>query len=57
MIFILSSISRGLELSSVNNTSIYKNSESNFLINIKFLGEISNDWPKGFIRNKCLQGF
>ena len=53
----LSSISRGLELSSVNNTSIYKNSESNFLINIKFLGEISNDWPKGFIRNKCLQGF
>ena len=41
---ILSYISSGLEFWSVNNTSIYENSESNVFKNIKFLGEISNNW-------------
>ena len=44
--FIVSSISRALEFWSVNHTSIYENSESNVFKNIKFLGEISNYWPK-----------
>ena len=43
--FILSSISSGLEFLSVNHTAIYKNSELNVLKNIKFLGEISDNWP------------
>ena len=43
--FILSSISSGLEFLSVNHTTIYKNSELNVLKNIKFLGEISYNWP------------
>ena len=47
--FILSSISRGLEFSSVNHTSIYKNSELNVFKNIKLLGEISNDWPNDLL--------
>ena len=42
-ILILSSISRLLEFWSVKNTSIYKNSESKVLKNIRFLGEISNN--------------
>ena len=41
---ILSSISRGLEFWSVNHTSIYENSELKAFKNIKFLGEISNNW-------------
>ena len=41
--FILSSISSGLEFLSVNHTAIYKNSELNVLKNIKFLGEISDN--------------
>ena len=43
--FILSSISRGLEFRSVNHTSIYENSELRAFWKIKFLGEISNYWP------------
>ena len=42
---ILSYISSGLEFWSVNNTSIYENSESNVFKNIKFLGEVSNNRP------------
>ena len=38
--FVLSSISSGLEFSSVNHTSIYKNSESKVFKNIKYLGEM-----------------
>ena len=45
----LSSISRGLELWFVNHTSIYENSESNIFKNIKFLGEISSNWPNDLI--------
>ena len=43
--FVLSSVSSGLEFWSVNHTSIYENSESKVFKNIKFLGEISNNWP------------
>ena len=43
--FVLCSISSGLEFWSVNNTSIYKNSESNVFKNIKFSGEMFSNWP------------
>ena len=42
---ILSSIPRGLEFWSVNDNSIYENSESKVLKTIKCLGEISNKRP------------
>ena len=41
--FILSSISSGLEFWPVNHTSVYENSESKVFENIKFMGEISNN--------------
>ena len=43
--FILSTISTGLEFWSVDQTSIYQNYESNVLKNIKLLGGKSNNWP------------
>ena len=43
--FILFSISSGLEFWSVNHTSIYEISESNVFKDIKFVGEICNNWP------------
>ena len=46
--FILSSLS-GLELLSVNHTSISDNSRSNVFRSIKFLGEISNNWPNDLL--------
>ena len=49
MIFILSSISRGLEFWSINHTSTYGKSDLNVFINMKFLGEISNNWPKDLL--------
>ena len=42
--FILSSISSNLLFGYVNHTSIYENSESNVFKNMKFVGEISNNW-------------
>ena len=48
---ILSSICRELESWSVNDTTIYECSESNFFINIRFLGEISNNWPNDYNEN------
>ena len=47
--FILSSISSGLELGSVSHTSIYKDFELNVFKNITFLGEISNNWPNDLL--------
>ena len=47
--FILCSISSGLEFSSVNHTWIYENSESKVFKNIKFLGEIANNWQNDFL--------
>ena len=43
--FILSSISSGIEVWSVNDTTIYENSESNAFRNTKFWGEICHNWP------------
>ena len=47
--FNLSSISKGLQFWSVKQTSIYENSESKVFKNIKFLVEISNNWPKDLL--------
>ena len=41
--FVLSSISSGLEFWSVNHTPMHQNSESNVFKNIKFFGEISGN--------------
>ena len=49
---ILSSVSSGLEFRSVNHTSKYKNSQLKVFKNIKFLGEISNNWPNNFVSFK-----
>ena len=49
MIFVLSSISSGLEFWSVHHTSIYENSEIKAFNNINFCGEISNDWPNDLL--------
>ena len=46
--FILCSISSGLEIWSVSHTSIYENSEVNVIKTIKFLGEISSNWPTSY---------
>ena len=43
--FVLSSISNGLEFWSVIQTSIYGNFELKVFKNIKFFGEISSNWP------------
>ena len=51
--FVLSSISGGLQFLSVNHTWIYDNYESKFFKRIIFLGETSN--TKWFIKNKCIQ--
>ena len=47
--FILSSISRGLEFWSVNHILIYENSESKVFKNIKFSGKINNNWPNDLL--------
>ena len=49
MMFILSSVSRGLEFWSVNDTSLYENMESKVFKSIKFLGEISNNWTNDLL--------
>ena len=41
--FILSSVSRGLEFLSVSDTSIYKNSELNALSALNALSELSSN--------------
>ena len=48
--FILSSISSGLEFWSVNHTSIDEISESRFFKNLEVLGEISNNWPNDLLK-------
>ena len=47
--FILSSICSSLE----NHTSIFENSESKVFKNVKFLGEISNNWPKDLLETNA----
>ena len=51
--FILSSISSGLEFLSVNHTTIYENFELKVFKNIRFLGEISNNVISNIY--KCIQ--
>ena len=52
--FILYSVSSGLEFWSVNHTSIYESSKLNVLKNIKTLGEISNNWSNDLLgMNAC----
>ena len=54
--FILLSIPSGLEFWSGTHAPIYEHSESIVFENIKFLGEISNNWPNDLLRmNKCIQ--
>ena len=56
--FILSFISSGLEFWSVNHSSIYENYELKDFQNVKFLGEISNNWPNDLLEvniNKTLE--
>ena len=48
--FILSSVSSGVEFWSVNYTSVYESSELKVFKNIKFLGEISNNWLNDLLR-------
>ena len=47
--FILACVSSRLEFWSVNETSIYENSELRFLKNIKFLCEVSNNSAKDLL--------
>ena len=47
--FILSFISSGLEIWSISYTSMYENSELKVSENMKFGGEISNNWPNGLL--------
>ena len=49
MIFSFSSISSGLEFWSVYHGSICENSESNVFKDIKFLGEMFNNWPNDLL--------
>ena len=56
MMFILSSISSGLQFWSINRTSIFENSELKYEV----LGEISNNWPNESLRkivHKTLESF
>ena len=55
MIFIISSVSRGLEFLSVNHISVYENSELNVFKNIKILSEISNNWPNDLLRTNVYE--
>ena len=57
MIFIFSSISRGLEFWSVNHTSTYENSESNVCKNIKCKGQIYNNWQNDLLGTNVYKAF
>ena len=57
MIFILSSISSGLEFWSVNHTSIYENSDSIVFRNIQYLAEISNNRPYNLLGTNVYKTF
>ena len=47
--FILSSISRGLEFLSLIHNLIYENSELKGFKNIKSFGEIYSNWPNDLV--------
>ena len=48
-IFVLSSISSGLEFWSIYRISIYIKIMEKFFRNIRFWGEISNNWPNDLL--------
>ena len=48
--FILSSVSSGLEFWSLNHTSVYENSGLKVSKNIKSMGEISSNWPNDLLK-------
>ena len=48
--FTLSSISSSLELWSVHHFLVYENAELNVFKNIRFLGEMSNNWSNDLLR-------
>ena len=54
--FIIFSISRGLEFWSVNHTSIYESSKLKVSKIIKFLGEASHNWPKDLLETNVFKG-
>ena len=45
-------LSSSLEFWSVNHISIYENSKLKVFKNIKFLGEVSNNWPNHLLGTK-----
>ena len=47
--FTLSFISSGLEFRSANHSSLYGNFELKVFKDIKFSGEISNNWPNNLL--------
>ena len=49
MISVSSSISKRLGFWSVNHASMYKHYELNVFKNMKFYGEISNNWPSNIL--------
>ena len=49
MMFILSSISSGSELRSVNDTSIYENSELKLFKNVNLFRETSSNWTNDLL--------
>ena len=51
---ILCSISSGLEFWSVNNNSIYENSELKVFKNINFFDEKFSNWPNDLLETKVL---
>ena len=53
--FILSVASSGLESWSLNHTSIYENSKLKIFKNIKFLCEISSNWPSDLLGTNALK--
>ena len=55
---ILSYISRGVGFWSVNHTSMYENSKSNFVFNnVKFSGDISSNWPNNLLETNVYKTF
>ena len=57
MRFIFSSISSGLEYWSVNQTSMYENSELKVFKNLNFVGEISSNWPNDLLGTNVYKTF
>ena len=55
--FTLSSISSGLKFWSVNHALIFKKTELELFKNIKFLDEISNNWPNDLLGTNVYKTF